>query len=127
MDTSIISNVELLFDGARGVYIPQNFADIENICMLDVKDNSISQEDHETNEVWLYARLDDLRDGVESENYWDSWHEILQQVGVFKEIHNGMDIEIYFLYQDENGNVWAINQDEYNKLSPEDKEKFWEE
>jgi len=119
-------DIQLLFDGARGIYIPKEFTEIKNICMLNVKDETISKEDHESNEVWLYARLDDLRDGVESEYYWDSWNEILDNVGVYKEINNGMDIEIYMLKLDSDGNLWAICQDEYNELSETDKEEFWE-
>lgn len=62
-----IKSIELLLDGARGIYIPQNFVE----CCLASPDN--------INEGWDFAEnaADILRQGPDHEEYWEAWDYML--------------------------------------------------
>jgi hypothetical protein len=77
-----LSAVALLLDSARGIYIPQAFADFE-------KWEGITEEDKET-----------LKAGPDSEFYWDVWETVLNNA-TFKQ-----DGYTWRLYQD--GDLWAL-------------------
>jgi len=73
---------ELFFDGNRGVYIPQHFAEA-----IDVTDwTGIDAED-----------LDVLRKGPDHESYWDAWQDVLDHA----ETRDGR-----VLHQD--GDLWLV-------------------
>jgi hypothetical protein len=75
------NNPNLLLDSNRGVYIPQVFA-----TDFDIK---------------LPAKIKaDLKAGPRSENYWESWNWVLDNVTFVEEGTK------YSLYQD--GDLWAI-------------------
>jgi len=104
---------ELLLSDARGIYIPRDFLEIENICN---KDGS------EITDKYILECLEDISNH-ENRYYWDAWDTILNNVYVYKE--DGQNVEVYGLYQD--GNLWAICEDDINSLSDDDKETYWNE
>lgn len=88
---------ELFFDGNRGVYIPQHFAE-----SIDPKDwTGIDPED-----------LDVLRKGPDHEFYWDSWTSVLDNA----ETKDGR-----VLWQD--GDLWLVARDK----AIEDLNKYFED
>lgn len=88
---------EIFFDGNRGVYIPQNFAE-----SIDVKDwTGIDAED-----------LDVLRAGPDHESYWDAWTSVLDHA----ETRDGR-----VLHQD--GDLWLVARDK----AIEDLSKYFED
>lgn len=86
-----MDNLILLFDSARGCYIPQQFA----LHCLDESDGwvGVSQED-----------LEALREGPDAEWYWQAWDTVEQNAQWVdpKDVEN-----VYRLYQD--GDLWAYN------------------
>ena len=76
------SGMVLLFDGNRGVYIPQNFAES---C------------DHWQN---LPSDFEDLLHGPEAESCWDIWNEVLDNATYTDSAGN-----VWLLWQD--GDLWA--------------------
>lgn len=78
-----------LFDGASGVYIPQQFADeISRKCV-----EGVSDEDYET-----------LAAGPEHEWYWETWNDVLDNA-VLTEPSTGRR---YTMHQD--GDVFLIEE-----------------
>jgi hypothetical protein len=76
---------ECFLDSARGVFIPQNFAE-----SIDLKDwTGIKAED-----------LDVLRAGPDAESYWDAWQSVLD----YAETLDGR-----VLHQD--GDLWLVARD----------------
>lgn len=76
---------ECFLDSARGVYIPQNFAEA-----IDVKD-------------WTGIKADALEvllAGPDQESYWDAWTDVLD---------NAETLDGRVLYQD--GDLWLIARD----------------
>jgi len=86
--------VEILFDGASGIYIPQRFAEE---CDADGWKN-VSAEDRAI-----------LAAGPDHEQYWDAWTDVVD----YAEYHE--DGNIYRLYQD--GDLFAYC---LAKMTPED-------
>ena len=95
-----MSGLMLLLDGNRGVYIPQVFANTFDLDRM----KGIRQCDIET-----------LREGPDTEGYWDAWDSILGSVS-FEEKGN-----TWHLYQD--GDLWAYCVD---LMSDEDYENFFQ-
>lgn len=88
---------EIFFDGSRGVYIPQHFAEA-----MDPKDwTGIDAED-----------LDVLRAGPDHESYWDAWTSVLD----YAETKDGR-----VLHQD--GDLWIVARDK----AIEDLNKYFED
>lgn len=86
----------LFSDSARGVYIPQHFAE-------SVKRECVSGVDS--------ADLDTLANGPDScEFYWDIWHDV-EQSAIVTDPDTGI---AYTLYQD--GDLWLVPGD----WTPED-------
>ena len=76
---------ECFLDSARGIYIPQNFAEL-----IDVQDwTGIDAEDVQV-----------LRSGPDHESYWDVWQDVLD----YAETRDGR-----VLYQD--GDLWLVARD----------------
>lgn len=105
------SGMILLFDGARGIYIPQNFAEE----MILSKWQNVDQE-----------QIDILKQGPEHELYWQIWDEITQNA-----VHvddNGYE---WRLHQD--GDVWVYceklmtAEQKYNFFEGADEDEFFEE
>ena len=78
----------LWLSGARGIYIPRDFANSFADRSTDVQ--GISQE-----------QWDILEAGPDHEWYWEAWDEVEQDAKITDE--NGV---IYFVYQD--GDCWLI-------------------
>ena len=76
----------LFADSARGIYIPQHFAE----AILREKVRGVSAEDWET-----------LEAGPDAEWYWETWDEVLMDAVVIDDL--GVK---YTLYQD--GDLWLI-------------------
>ena len=79
-----IDSVVHIFDSARGVYIPQAFA---NYCNENW--HGVSEENRTI-----------LKDGPDNELYWDTWDEVLNNASFEK------DGNKWTLYQD--GDLWAL-------------------
>lgn len=76
-------------DSARGIYIPQHFAESVNVDMLSGVDS---------------ADMDILRAGPDHENYWDSWQDVLDSAEL-----TDSDGNVWILHQD--GDLWVIARD----------------
>jgi hypothetical protein len=77
--------VILLFDSARGIYIPQNFAE-------EIQREYVSGVDAETYET--------LAAGPDGEWYWEAWQDVLDNAVLT------IGGDEYMLYQD--GDAWAL-------------------
>jgi len=88
-------NASLLISDAHGIYIPYYFA---THFKWDVPPDL--QED-----------FDILRSGTDNEEYWEAWENILDNFTPLDD-----EGRKFILYQ--NGDVWAIPEDEY-ELIPE--------
>lgn len=73
--------IECLLDGARGICLPQHFAE-----MIDTKQWSLQA---------YSADLDMLRKGPDHEEYWEAWDTVLNAAE----------------YTDSNGDTWTLWQD----------------
>lgn len=83
-----MADMSLILDSARGVYIPQGFAEMFG----------------RFNGTWSGVDLDDLDvlfEGPDHEWYWESWDNILNNAE-----YKGVDGVTYHLHQD--GDVWLI-------------------
>ena len=83
-------SAELFLDGARGIYLPQNFAEIVKRERVE----GVSEEQ------WAI-----LEAGPEHEWYWEAWDEVLNSAIVTSPPTN----ERFALYQD--GDLWLIPED----------------
>lgn len=77
---------------ARGIYIPQHFAESVNREMCDAPDSD----------------LDELLKGPETENYWDVWADVLDNT-----ILTDSDGSQWRLEQD--GDLWLVPEDHYEQ------------
>ena len=75
---------ELLLDGARGVYIPQNFVEEFDLTKWE----GVDQDD-----------IDTLLKGPDEEWYWDAWDKVLNNA-----THTDDHGNVWHLYQD--GDLW---------------------
>lgn len=78
--------MECILDGARGIYIPQAFA--QN---FDVKEWGIGEEDEKI-----------LLDGPDNELYWEVWDDVVRNA-VYDDPQTGT---LWNLYQD--GDLFAV-------------------
>lgn len=93
-----------LFDGYRGTFIPQNFAEE----MLN--ENLHSYRFTTENTRVLNHLLTELAEGHDNEWYFDNWNDILCH---YNEIRKMSTNEIFYLTQDDNGgDLWLIHEDE---------------
>ena len=95
-----MESIILFSDSARGVYIPQHFAEsVVRDCVRGID----------------LADLDILADSesIERADYWDIWAHVLDNV----ELH--LDGVVYTLHQD--GDLWALAVDH---MTSEEKENF---
>lgn len=98
---------ELFFDGSRGQYIPQHFAEVV------VRDAVTGV----TDEQWA-----ELEAGPEQEWYWDTWNEVLGNAVVT----NPDTGQRFTLYQD--GDLWLVPEDaEWPDPDAEDDLMDWDE
>lgn len=109
---TVKNDITLLLSDARGIYIPRDFTEFENLCE---RDGSELTEAHRN-------IINELKN-VDDEFYWENWETVLNEVCVYKEINNGQDIQVFFLHQD--GDLWAIPKKNYGSLSEEDQETLW--
>ena len=96
------SKTFLYADGARGVYIPQHFA--ESIRREFVR--GVSQKDWDCLEI-------DPNDCAykDYDSYWEAWDRVLNNATVE---HNG---DVYYLWQD--GDLWLVHEDELESWNEE--------
>jgi hypothetical protein len=92
------SAVILLFDSARGVYIPRDFAN-------EIKRECVTGIDAET-----FATLEA---GPDHESYWDAWSDVLDRATL---TIGGSE---YTLQQD--GDLWALCVE---RMTDEEKQNF---
>lgn len=90
-----------LFDGHRGTFIPQNFA--EDMLSENLHSYRFTSENPIVREM-----LDELTDR-DNENYWDNWNDILCY---YNEIRRESTNELFYLTQGEDGDLWLIHEDE---------------
>ena len=86
--------VILYADSARGIYIPQHFAESVNRALVA----GVGADD------W-----DILEAGPYCEHYWDSWESVLDNARIGE----------YSLYQD--GDLWLLD---FARMSDEEKDNF---
>lgn len=98
---TIPDNLILLLSGARGIYIPRDFA--QEFDFGEDGWQGVSAEDRDT-----------LSD-PENEWYWDTWHTVLNNAH-YTDKASG---KVYNLYQD--GDLWAVC---YDSMSDEEKRNF---
>ena len=85
-DEPDLSKAELFADSARGIYIPQHFAEaVDRSKVHDV-----------TDEQWSI-----LAAGPDHEHYWDVWTEVLDGATLIKDDGSG-----WYLHQD--GDLWIV-------------------
>ena len=79
--------LECVLDSARGVYIPQNFAE----CIREEDWTGIKPED-----------LDVLRAGPDAEDYWEAWQSVLDYAETKDGavLHNGENGDLFLFYRD---------------------------
>lgn len=76
----------LFADSARGVYIPQHFAEsINRDCLSDVTESDMAT----------------IAEGPDTEYYWDAWDSVLDSA-VVTDVHG----KRWTLYQD--GDLWLL-------------------
>lgn len=93
--------IEILLDSNRGIYIPQHFA---TQCNADYFDG-IAQSDFDT-----------IKNGPDTEFYWDSWENILNNATFTENGH------VWRLYHD--GDLFLICDD---LMTDEEKVNFYQE
>ena len=89
LDDTQRDGAEVLLDSARGVYIPQHFAD-----------------SYPDAEGWTPDLRETLRAGPDNEHYWDAWNDVLYCVTL---VHPKTGAR-YRLHHD--GDLWAIPMDD---------------
>jgi len=92
-----MDSIECYSDNARGIYIPQHFAETFNTGW-----SNIDQED-----------ISILKQGPDHELYWDAWTEVLDNAKFEK------DGNTWILYQD--GDLWCVC---LNLMTAEEKDNF---
>jgi len=85
-DENLLENALLLFDGNRGVYVPQHFAEEMNREFISGV----------TSEQWAI-----LESGPDHEWYWEAWDEVTNNAVLHDPDHDDM-----YLWQD--GDLWAV-------------------
>lgn len=90
-----------LIDSNRGIYVPQEFAE-------RYRYGNVTEE-----------QLDILRHGPETDGYWDTWDEVLQNAEC-----TSPDGNVYRLWQD--GDLWAyceelMTDEEYKNFFGEER------
>jgi len=55
--------------------------------------------------------------------YWEAWANVLKDVYVYKETHNGMGCDVYKLHH--HNCIWLIKKDDLDKLNETQTKLFW--
>jgi hypothetical protein len=107
-------NTELLVMDSHGIYIPKMFVEsFGNLC------------DENGDELTGTLLTDiDICKNPNNVLYWDAWSNVLENVYLYKETHNGMDNELYSLHH--HNTLWAIKVDDIDSLNGEESVLFWE-
>ena len=113
--------IELAVSDANGVYCPSVFLErYENaLCCAGSKDEICTDERISEAVEFVKNRENLMEDG-----YWDEWDYVMANVKVFSETDNGQDCEYWSINQD--GDVWLLNDADYNEMDSDEQEKFWE-
>ena len=86
------AKMQLYSDGARGVYIPQHFAEsIRRECVTGI---DLADLDY----------LADVEKNMADDGYWDVWQDVCDHAVVTDQ----SDGTVYTLYQD--GGLWLVEQ-----------------
>ena len=81
----------LFSDSARGIYIPQHFAEsVKRECVSGISP----------------VQFAILRHGPEDEFYWDVWNEVVESNAIVTDPESGI---AYTLFQD--GDLWLVPTD----------------
>jgi hypothetical protein len=92
-----------LFDGHRGTFIPQQFAE-------DMRNENMHSYRFTNESNVLQRMLIELdEEGREGEFYWDNWNDILCH---YNEIRKMSSNELFYLTQTEDGDLWLVHEDE---------------
>jgi hypothetical protein len=110
-------NSILLISNGAGVYIPQNFCsrlELRSMFVYDSRTCFIPYSGHFTA---LFDKIPDdtftiLTEGPEHGDYWDAWEDLLCRCT----LRNNVNEKYYSLCQSENGDLWAIPDEESNYL-----------
>jgi len=103
--------IELILSDSRGIYIPRDFLDIQNICQKDAT---------EITDASVLSALEGIKD-PDGESYWEDWDTVCNEVYLFSKDTGA----VYTLYQ--NGDLFAVSIDDLAALSDAETEKFWGE
>lgn len=91
----MIAQPVLWVDSRHGMYIPQAF--VESTIGSAIE--NVSEE-----------TLDALKMGPDMEHYYDAWSTLLDNAVIRETNFNSRDV-LYFVHQDDMGDVWLIPQD----------------
>lgn len=103
-----------ILDGARGTYIPQEFAEIM------INQRNLHPYEFTTDSATLKRMLEDLIEGRDNEYYWENWNDILSH---YNEIRKESTNELFYLTQTEDGDLWLVHEDELEEWNEYDSEE----
>jgi len=101
-------DTHILLSDARGIYIPRDFLDFENIC---------NEDGSPIADKWKLERA--ILKDPDDPDYWEAWDTILQ----YCYLHDGKG-NIYFLHQQ--GDLFAISLADFEQLDDAEADKFWD-
>ena len=105
----------LLVMDSHGNYVPHRF-------VTDYT-NNLCDEHGEELKGSILADIEILKN-PHNILYWESWSNVLENVYIYNETHNGMSCDIYKLHH--HNSLWAIKVDDLNKLNKNETKLFWE-
>ncbi len=121
----LMDTIVHLLSGSHGQYVPKVFVEIyfteDGVASGNVCDSDgvrIGESDSHKNIIESVVDCFDPN----SETYWDSWQEIMDNVYVYS--HLSID-KRYMIIQ--NGSLYAIPVKELNDLTEEEADVFWQE
>lgn len=91
-----------LLDGHNGTFIPQQFAE-------DMLNENLHSYRFTSDSLVLVQMLNELAKGQDNEWYWDNWNDILTH---YNEIRKMSTNELFYLTQEENGDLWLVQDEE---------------
>jgi hypothetical protein len=108
-------DMSIIVDGSNGVYVPQKFAKKEFTDICDYNGNELN----ETYKEYLDFLAAD--DSHETEEYWEVWQDIIDNVCLFKMIDGKRCL--YSLHQE--NDLFAISLNDLHELDDDENNKFW--